>query len=134
MCQRETLTCDLVSTLLTHEPVLQFQKRMWRSAVPPPLASRLGCQGHHARALTAAWCWEKVNSGWVSEYDSPACSCHTCSRLSLPPDARSRPSGDHRRPHTSCEWPCTLATRCSACRTSWWWISPLREPLEREVN
>ena len=46
----ETHTCDLVSMLFTHTPVLQFQKRMCLSAVPPPLASRLGCQGHHARA------------------------------------------------------------------------------------
>jgi len=46
----EIHTCDLVSMLFTQTPVLQFQKRMCLSAVPPPLASRLGCQGHHARA------------------------------------------------------------------------------------
>jgi hypothetical protein len=44
------LTCDFVSTLWTHVPVLQFQKRIWRSAVPPPLANKLGCHGHHATA------------------------------------------------------------------------------------
>lgn len=44
-------TCDLVSMVLRHVPVWVFQKRMVRSAVPPPLASRLSCHGHQARAL-----------------------------------------------------------------------------------
>ena len=44
------LTCDCVSTLCISWPVLQFQKRMFLSAVPPPLASRLGCHGHQASA------------------------------------------------------------------------------------
>jgi hypothetical protein len=48
------LTWDLVSMTLKHEPVLQFQKRIHRSAVPPPLANVLGCHGHHANAFTAA--------------------------------------------------------------------------------
>ena len=33
-----------------HAPVLQFQNRICRSAVPPPLANTLGCHGHHANA------------------------------------------------------------------------------------
>jgi len=39
-----------VSTLVKQAPVLQFQKRICLSAVPPPLASRLCCHGHHASA------------------------------------------------------------------------------------
>ena len=34
-------TCDLVSTVLSKEPLLLFQIRMQRSAVPPPLAKIL---------------------------------------------------------------------------------------------
>ena len=35
--------------------LFEFQKRMVRSAVPPPEARRLRCHGHQAIALTAAW-------------------------------------------------------------------------------
>ena len=35
--------------------LFEFQKRMVRSAVPPPDARRLRCHGHQAIALTAAW-------------------------------------------------------------------------------
>ena len=38
-------------------PLLQFQILTVLSAVPPPEARRPGCQGHQARAFTAAWCW-----------------------------------------------------------------------------
>ena len=58
------LACDLVSTVLRHAPLLVFQKRMVRSFVPPPDASRLRCHGHHASALTAAWCWSRRKSDW----------------------------------------------------------------------
>ncbi len=34
-------TCDPVSIWLSMAHVCVFQKRMWRSAVPPPVASRL---------------------------------------------------------------------------------------------
>ena len=47
-------TWDFVSTELTKVPLLQFQILMQRSAVPPPLAKRLACQGHQATAFTAA--------------------------------------------------------------------------------
>jgi len=47
-------TCELALTELIHWPLLQFQNRMVRSAVPPPLASTLVCHGHQSNALTAA--------------------------------------------------------------------------------
>lgn len=43
-----------VSTADSAEAVAVFQKRMQRSAVPPPLASRPCWWGDHAIALTAA--------------------------------------------------------------------------------
>jgi hypothetical protein len=52
--QYTRLTWDLVSMALKQEPVLQFQKRICLSAVPPPLANMLDCHGHHANAFTAA--------------------------------------------------------------------------------
>ena len=45
-------TCDLVSILLRHAPVVTFQNRIQRSAVPPPLANTLLCQGHQDTAYT----------------------------------------------------------------------------------
>ena len=39
-------TCDLVSTVFIRDPLLLFQIRMQRSAVPPPEQITLGCQGH----------------------------------------------------------------------------------------
>ena len=53
-------TCDLVSTLLRQAPVFEFQNRIVRSAVPPPDANKFCCQGHHAKAFTAALCWFRV--------------------------------------------------------------------------
>ena len=41
---------------LSSAPVCVFQKRMERSAVPPPDASRLDWKGHQASAFTAAVC------------------------------------------------------------------------------
>lgn len=38
------------------EPVEVFQNLKVRSAVPPPEASKFDCQGHQAKALTAATC------------------------------------------------------------------------------
>ena len=43
-------TWDLVSTELSMAPVSVFQVLMQRSALPPPLASRLDWKGHHASA------------------------------------------------------------------------------------
>ena len=48
-------TWDLVSIEFNKAPLLQFQILIMRSAVPPPLARTLGCHGHQAKALTAAW-------------------------------------------------------------------------------
>jgi hypothetical protein len=45
-----------VSTQVSMALVLVFQKRMQRSAVPPPLASRPCWWGDQAIALTAAVC------------------------------------------------------------------------------
>ena len=78
-------------------PVVVFQKRMQRSAVPPPLTSRPCWWGDQAMAFTAAWCSEKRSTGCA------LCWCHTNSWLSLPPLASSRSSGDQRRPQT-CMW------------------------------
>ena len=39
---------------LRRAPVWVFQNLMERSAVPPPVASRLLWKGHHASAFTAA--------------------------------------------------------------------------------
>lgn len=62
---------------------------IWRSALPAPVASRpLRC-GDHARALTPAECC-RVAAGSKSRLRS-----HTATTLSLPPDARYSPSGDH---------------------------------------
>lgn len=54
-----------VSTQLSIALVLVFQKRMQRSAVPPPLASRPCWWGDQAIALTAAVCSVKRASGWL---------------------------------------------------------------------
>lgn len=49
-------TYDCVSTLLKQSPVSVFHNLMHLSLEPPPEASTLGNQGHHAIALTAAVC------------------------------------------------------------------------------
>ena len=71
-----------------------FQKRMHRSAVPPPDASRPCWCGDHAMAFTAAVWSENFSTGlgdcWVQMY----------SWLSFPPEAICRSSGDHFSPHT----------------------------------
>ena len=106
-------TCECVSTALTNAPLLVFQKRIMRSAVPPPEASRFFCHGHHARALTAAWCWSKLKTGGAV---ATRRSSQIFSRLSLPPEASCTPPGAHLSPQTSCWCPCSVATECCACR------------------
>ena len=64
-------TCECVSTSLRHAPELEFQKRIMRSAVPPPDASRFLLHGHQASALTAAWCASRRCKG-VSQW--PLCA------------------------------------------------------------
>jgi len=75
------------STEAAKQPLLAFQRQIWRSAVPPPEASKCLCQGHHLSALTAALCFVSVCSGPST---APARS-QMQTVLSLPPDA-SRPS------------------------------------------
>ena len=99
----------------THESavsVVVFQKRMHRSAVPPPDASSPCWCGDHAMAFTAA-VW--------SPYRSTGCwelADHTKSWLSFPPDASSRSSYDHFKPHTSLLCPTSLPVNGSGARTS----------------
>lgn len=52
-------TWEPVSTEFSSEPLWAFQNLMHLSAVPPPVARRFRSWGDHARALTAAWCWEE---------------------------------------------------------------------------
>lgn len=66
-------------------PVCVLWNLMVRSAVPPPVASRLLWKGHQASAFTAAW-WAVMR--WVGR--SLAAS-QIISRLSLPPLASCRP-------------------------------------------
>ncbi len=96
-----------VSMELSRAPVCMFQNLMQRSAVPPPEASRLAWKGHQARALTAAWCPNRVRTG------SRPPSSQTCSLLSLPPEARCWPLGDHFKPQTSSAWPLSCAVMWS---------------------
>lgn len=110
-----------VSTLSNWWPFAVFQKRMHRSAVPPPDARRPLWCGDQAMALTAAVCSVSLNTG--------CCECwfHTksCSKeaiilndqikernllhrmvicrstwLSFPPEASSLSSFDHLSPQT----------------------------------
>ena len=83
------------------------------------------------RTLTAAWCSVNVCSGVFSW---PRVESQIWTRLSLAPLARWRPSGAHDRPHTSCVWPCSVPVWWSAIRTSWWWIAPVRLPLQTTTN
>merc|ERR1719335_2140399 len=70
-------------------PDVVFQKRMLRSAIPPPVARRLRCQGHHASAFTAEQCSVRTCFG---VFVMPS---QTATVLSLLPDAKCDPSGDH---------------------------------------
>ena len=92
-------------------PVNTFHARMYWSAVPPPVARMLCCHGHHARAFTAAVCWEKV---WLGALQPVAVEngSHTFTVLSFPPLAKSRPVGDQRSPQTSrlCAFTSCVAT------------------------
>ena len=85
-----------VSQLNISVMLLVFHTRTVRSTVPPAVASTLDCHGHQDTALTADWCEVMVCSG-VSR---PV--LHTCTQLSLPPEAKVFPSWDHERPQTSC--------------------------------
>ena len=92
--QARLQTCEPVSTHCSGRPVIVFQNRIRRSAVPPPLASSPCWCGDQAIALTAARCSEYVWTGLTPRV------FQTNSLLSLPPEARCWWSGDHFRPQT----------------------------------
>ncbi len=88
-----------------------LQKRMQRSAVPPPLASRPCWWGDQAMAFTAA-AWSPKRK--MGEFE---CWFQMNNWLSLPPLAISRSSGDHFKPHTCMH--STGANRIANERESW---------------
>jgi len=61
--QREKITWLPVSTLFNWWPFVVFQKRIHRSAVPPPDARRPLWWGDQAMALTAAVCSVNLKAG-----------------------------------------------------------------------
>ena len=65
LLQQRLQTCEPVSTQLSGDAVCVFQKRMHRSAVPPPEASSPFWCGDHEMALTAAVCSLKRSKGEV---------------------------------------------------------------------
>lgn len=75
-------------------PVIVFQNRSVRSAVPPPDTSTPWWCGDHASALTAALCSVYVWTG------SSLRKLQTNNWLSFPPDAKYSLFGDHLSPHT----------------------------------
>lgn len=82
--QARLQTCEPVSVHCSGWPVSVFQKRMQRSAVPPPEASRPCWWGDQAMALTAAKCSVYCCTGTTLEW------FHTSScRQSLVRRARS---------------------------------------------
>lgn len=86
---------------MSSAPVWVFQVLMQRSAVPPPVASVLRSNGHHARALTAAWCSVSLKRGAaVEKRPVPTEASQRQQVLSLLPEARVLPSGDQLRPQT----------------------------------
>ena len=126
-------------------PVCAFQNLMVRSAVPPPLANKFRCIGHHDSALTAAWCWRSVIRGAHSTPRRPVApppgelpparcapdraASHRHKKFSLPPEASVEPSADHDRPQTSCWWPTSVAVRCCRARASCCKTSASLDPL-----
>jgi len=112
--------------LLTRAPVVVFQKWMFRSYEPPPVARRLSCHGHQLSALTAARWFFFANLGAARDRAS-----QMETRLSLPPVASCAPSDRHSRPQTSDVWETSSATLWSAIRTSWLKTRPLRAPVDR---
>jgi hypothetical protein len=115
-------TCDLVLILLTQAPVCVFQNLMQRSAVPPPEASKLLWNGHHAKAFTAAWWsskrWRYGLGPWIDP-PTPAAASQIWTRLSFPPLASCWPVGDHFSPHISCSCASNLSVMWSRILTAW---------------
>lgn len=120
--QARLQTCEPVSVHCSGWPVSVFQKRMQRSAVPPPEASRPCWWGDQAMALTAAKCSVYCCTGTTLEwFHTSSCRQSLVRRarsyglvgrdarrrtlLSFPPEASSWWSVLHLRPHTSCLCP-----------------------------
>lgn len=116
-------------------PVRVFQKRMQRSAVPPPEASRPCWWGDQAMAFTAAKCSVYCCTGSTLEWfhtssygNEEMCDIRLLSRcaafggtdkilllltlLSFPPEASSWWSVLHLSPQTSCLWPWRRRSDC----------------------
>lgn len=133
--QARLQTWDPVSVHCRGWPVSVFQKRMQRSAVPPPEASRPCWWGDQAMAFTAAKCsvycctgrtleWfhtssysraagqhqgrskERLHSGlWREESRNRGGTSRLHTLLSFPPEASNWWSVLHLRPQTSCLCP-----------------------------
>lgn len=93
-----------VSILSSRLPSSVFQNFIVRSADPPPDAKTPWLYGLHARPFTAAQCWLNLCIGLVEFI------FHIISLLSLPPEAREKPSKDHFNPQTYWVWPCKIET------------------------
>lgn len=99
-------TCEPVSTSSRRACFLTFHSLSLQSAVPPPEARTPTCLGLHAMALTAArWHFFMMGNLVLGE--------KTIMELSLLPDAKYSPSGDHLSPQISCLGP--LNSRTGDC-------------------
>ena len=108
--------------------VNEFQKRIHRSAVPPPLHSIPCSWGDQAIALTAAkW---SLNLAWGLE---GLVLFQRINLLSFPPEASYCSSWLHFSPHTSCLCPSSLAKKSFFSRISLWRIDLSLEPLLKKL-
>lgn len=105
LLQSRAHTWEPVSMEFKQAPVWVFQNLMVRSPPPPPDASKLLWNGHHARALTAAVCSSSLCNHWVVVFEEAMERSHMWRRLSLPPLANCWPEADHFSPQTSWWWP-----------------------------
>lgn len=106
-------------------PVIVFQNRIVRSAVPPPETKSPCWWGDQASAFTAAVCFRNEA---VGELD---CILQRFSRLSFPPEANCCPSKDHFNPQIYCLCPVIRFIYSSATRVSLRRIFLSREPLAK---
>ena len=116
-------TCEPVSIACRGWSVWVFQKRIWRSAVPPPVASKPFWWGDQPMALTAAVCSRNFTRG-CAEW-----RFQIISLLSLPPDASCWLSKLHFRPQTSCLWPSSVQNIWFGSRKSRIWMLRSRLPV-----
>ena len=115
-----------VSTSNNLVPLAQFQIIIFRQADPPPEAKTCGFQGHHESAFTPAWWSVSWRSGVAPE--APTSLVQMFTILSLPPEAKNFPSGDHSSPETSSSWLSKVETRGFGWRTSKFFTWPERDP------